>query len=190
MPSRLLRLHLAPLLAAASLEAQTAALQPGTWIRVWSGHGRTVGVLVSHDAARLSIARGARSDLTVEELRGLPLRDTVSVSTARLTLIEVYDGRRSRAGTGALVGFVTGFAFGALVGAAVGCGPTFHVECSRAAGIAVNGVALGAVGAGVGALRGRSIRSDRWREVALPRVTPRVAPLGEGGLGIGIAISF
>jgi len=189
MSSRLLRLQLVSFLAAASLEAQTPALEPGTWVRVWAGQGRTVGVLVGFEAGRLRIARGARSNLSVEELRKLPPRDTVSVSMARLTLIEVYGGRRSRAGAGALIGFATGFAFGTILGA-LGCGENSYLDCSRLGGAAAGGAAVGAVGAGVGALAGLSIRSDRWRAVPVSRASPSVVSLGQGRVGMGVAISF
>jgi hypothetical protein len=109
--------------------------------------------------------------------------------------IDVYLGRRSNAGKGALIGALVGTGLG-LIGSIAwiandcefidswGCG-------SEEAGVMVVGtLGLALVGTGLGAGLGALIKSDKWEEVPLSRL--RVAPVAmrNGQLGLAVSVAF
>jgi len=161
------------------------SLPPGSRVRVSmvDGHPdptsqRQVGTLVSLSEASVVIQNGSGTQETY--------------AIASVETLEVSMERRSRMGRGALIG---GLGLGA-VGAVSSyieesrCEPQllFGVPsggCGSPAGFAVLGfVVSGAVGAGVGALIGSAIRTDRWQTV------PRGARTAMASVRGGIALSF
>ncbi len=104
------------------------------------------------------------------------------VPEADIELIEVSLERKSRAGTGALIGA------GTIAAAGVG---TALVGCADSDCTLFFYAALGAtlVGAGIGALIGSQIRVDRWEEVPLDRISVSLRPRG-GGLEVSAKFVF
>ena len=104
------------------------------------------------------------------------------VPEADIELIEVSLERKSRAGTGALIGA------GTIAAAGVG---TALVGCADSDCTLFFYAALGAtlVGAGIGALIGSQIKVDRWEEVPLDRIRVSLTPSG-GGLEVTAKFVF
>ena len=127
-----------------------------------------------------------KADSLVMESNG----DTLTLSLASVTLLELSTPGGSRAGQGALIGLgVAGLGGAVLVGTA--CAGDQLLE-DAAVGCAVVGAALfGAGGALIGALVGASIFADaRWEEVPLDRLRVSVGPQGDGRFGFGLSVRF
>jgi hypothetical protein len=108
----------------------------------------------------------------------------VHVAMPAITKLDVRTGGRGHAIQGAGLGFLLGF----VIGLAAGDDPPGGFMETRidAGGKAMlGGIGLGLIGAGVGAF----IKSDKWSEVPLDRVRPRlVAQLD--GVGVGVVLRF
>lgn len=178
----------APLLALAlglpaPLPAQTVdSLATGARVRIRQpayGPGWLAGRLVSPAA-----------DSAVIALAGRP--DTVRFATDSLPPFEVSLGLRSSAGKGALVGLGVGAGTGLILGilaAAEDCTGFCVVDVGP---VEIAGVSalLGGVGAGIGAVVGSLIRTERWRRVRPPtRGGVRLQP-GVGAGRLGVAVLF
>jgi len=155
-------------------QAATTTLAPGTRVRVHQGVESLTGTLVSLDSAALVIATG---------------KDTVTAPRASITALEVSTGTKSHAGKGALIGLGAGLVTGVVVGiAASGSdnGDFFDFSAGEwAVGVGLTGAAIGA---GVGAIVGAGIHSDRWTPVVLPAVGLRGS--GDRRVAIGLRIRF
>lgn len=109
-------------------------------------------------------------------------RDPVVMRRADVWRLEVYRGSRSRAGHGAVVGFV---ALGALaIPAWQGCGECEGMPPARFV------IGAGAVGAAIGATIGALIRSDPWQNVPVARVQLGVTPTLGRGRTAGLTLSL
>jgi len=125
------------------------------------------------------------------------------VPIGALTEVTVHRGSRSNAGWGALIGSVVGVALGAVLGDATYTECTgssgswwfeFHIDCvslfdSAARQRTVFGIGGGIVGAGLGALVGGFIRTNRWERVPTSDVFVSVLPHRDG-FGLGASIAF
>jgi hypothetical protein len=173
-----------------AVSAQGApAPRPGTWVRVHARELSGTGLVVVYDDGDLRLALPASGAGSVADLRRRPLSDTVTIPAQEITRLEIYQGRKSGAGTGALVGGLIGVV-GGVVGGIATCTDTW-LDCSAAGGAAVGGMAVGAAGTLVGSLIGLAIRSDRWTEVTPPAaVRPTVVGLRGGGLGVGASLTW
>lgn len=135
--------------------------------------------LVPEPSLGQSLQQGDRVRVTVlvrsypSRLEGLVnrlTRDSLSVSDRSgqlqswpwesVTLLERPVGRRGHAGTGALVGGAVGLAVGAFAGATAHRESQF-IEVDTGGAVLIAAVVTG-VGAGLGAIIGSTVRSDRW----------------------------
>ena len=126
--------------------------------------------------------------------------DTLVIARGRVAGLEVSRGKETHVLAGAGIGLLSGAAVGALVGAASGgsgCNPNpqypgVNFGCigpGDAGGAAVAGaVALGVLGAGVGALVGWLRPGERWEAVALPSAGG--ISLRENGHGYAVGLTF
>jgi len=142
-------------------------LPPGQRIRVVSkepgGQGLTGRLLAIDDETLLVKVLG----------RAEPLR----LRRSSVERLEVSRGRRSHAGTGALIGGVSlGIPFVALAAVVASAAPGGHCESGC---VILGGFVFGAtIGAPIGALIGSAFGSERWERVP---VSVAVAPQPRGG---------
>ncbi|NIN73076.1 MAG: hypothetical protein GTO46_14345 [Gemmatimonadetes bacterium] len=109
-----------------------------------------------------------------------------------VTKLEVQRGRKSKAGLGAGVGFVTGAVIGGLLGSYWGqesCG-WMEIPCiKKPAATVLGALGFGLAGAGIGALVGSRIRVDRWEEVPLDQLRITLLPQRRG-LSVGLRVKL
>ncbi|HEV7588162.1 MAG TPA: hypothetical protein VGO40_08505 [Longimicrobium sp.] len=160
------------LLAAAAIALASPAaaqeLQVGTRVRITApivrGDSRFVGTVTSTEGGRIrlrldpSVRQDTRND-TISIPRNLVRRVEVSLGRS------ADGGRRTAAGTGALAGLVAGVGLGMALGAGSG---RDGVKNPWTTSLWL-GPALGAVGAGTGALIGKG-EHEQWRIVPPARV--------------------
>ena len=162
-------------LAALALEAPAVGqeLQPGTRVRVTApivrGSSRFVGTVQSTEGGRIVL----RLDPAIrQDARG----DTISIPYNLVRQVEVSlgrtaaHGRRDAARTGALAGLVAGVGLGMVIGA----GSDQNGAKNPWTTSLWLGPAMGALGAGTGALVGRQDH-EQWR----------VVPMGVAGVPLG-----
>ncbi len=153
---------------------------PGAKIRVTAP---TLGL--DAQVGRVRETRGDTLVLETDVMRGGHLRaDTVHVAMPMVTKLDVRTGGRGHAIQGAGLGFLLGF----VIGVASGDDPPGGFMETRidAGGKAMlGGIGLGLIGAGVGAF----IKSDKWSEVPLDRVRPRLVAQ-QNGVGVGVVLRF
>ena len=106
---------------------------------------------------------------------------------------EVYRGRKSAAGKGAVVGLLFGAAAGISLGLA-GCQGLSEDCVFDADGVEVAlifGAVLGAAGAGIGSLIGLAVGTDDWEPVPLEglRVSIRPNPAGRWAFSLSATLS-
>ena len=120
--------------------------------------------------------------------------DTLRLSAASVTGVEVYRGRKSNTWKG--IGF--GFAVGAVSGVIIAlqmdrlCYASTTGDCLglKPEEVALVGATLGAIGGLVGAFVGALIKSDRWEEAPLDQLRVNVAPQRDGGFAFGLSVAF
>jgi hypothetical protein len=182
-----------PALAAAQPAAEPAPLRlpMGSRVRVQmaSAPGSwTKGILATADSSSVSLIPD----------NSAPLGDNrFSLPTQSVTHLELKTGSKRHW----LIGLAAGAAVGLAVGATsdvdpVACKYDYNYDCSRGEALALYGLSLGGIGAGVGAL----VKTDRWMPVGLdalgppaPRVsglTPRLRALPRGGVELALAVGF
>ena len=128
--------------------------------------------------------------LTFEALRSDTLvLDTMNCPLVSVTRLQVHRGRRSNAAKGALIGLAIGGGGGALVGVIVYSG-------LRSAGVtSAEGAALGALLLGppsilAGVIIGALVKTDRWEEVPLDRLSVSLGPQRDGRFDFGASVRF
>ncbi len=123
--------------------------------------------------------------------------NALALSLDSVTKLEVSQGQKSHTVEGAIIGLLVGGVAGAAIGYAsyqecepqgefFSCILDFGPEQSALGGALVIGLGGGVVGA----LIGRSIKTDRWAEVPLDRVRVSLGPQRDGRLGIGASVRF
>lgn len=171
-----------------SLLAQRALpVAPGDRVRVTAptvAKERLIGTVVKlgADTCWLEV-EGRASPLT------LPL--------AQVYKLEVSRGRKSKAGTGSIVGFIGGAVTGAAIAAASidekeesFFSPDYGDLSDELGSIALGAALGGVAGAGVGALIGLTIKVDRWERVPLTRMRVSIVPCRGGGRAFQISVIF
>lgn len=170
-------------LLALAFPAAAQELQPGTRVRVTApsarGDSRFVGTVVSAEGGMIRL----RLDPAVKQDTRL---DTISIPRSLVRRVEVSLGRPDggRAGAarrGALAGIAAGVGLGMALGSGTGRAGKNPWTTSLWLG-----PALGAVGAGTGALVGGGGR-EQWRVVQPPRIAG--LPLGRS-VTLSIRLSF
>ena len=159
--------------------------------------GQGLPTLVRGDRVRVRLG-GKTKTGTIEALttEGLLLRSSRHAETTLMPLesiqkLEVARGQRSHWEEGALIGFVPGaLLLGGLAGQ-LACMDAQWEPCNGT-GAAVEGALIGgAATAGVGALVGLAIKTDRWVvvEQRKPQLGLTVMP-SRGGFGAGVSLRF
>ena len=172
-------------LLAIAFPAAAQELQPGTRVRITApivrGDSRFVGTVVSTEGGRIRL----RLDPAVKQDTRL---DTISIPRNLVRRVEVSLGRTSTgsraaaARTGALAGIAAGVGLGMALGSGTG---RDGVKNPWTTALWL-GPALGAVGAGTGALVGHG-EHEQWRVVQPPRVAG--LPLGRS-VTLSIRLAF
>ena len=96
--------------------------------------------------------------------------DTLAVATTSLARFEMSKGRHRQTGRGASIGGIVG----ALAGAALGlatyeeCNGCLAPDPGRGGSAMIGAAALGLLGAGIGALTGSQITTERWAPLPQP----------------------
>ncbi len=163
-------------------------------------------VRISHDCRTRTLSSGAtRIDCRTEKgtLAALTADSVVlrigepatplAVSLASVTRLDLYRGRRSLAGRGALIGLVVLGGFGAIAGfnlceldeTQAGCGLGDHLL-----GSVYGGALFGLLGIVIGAVTGALIKTDRWEEVPLDRLRVSFVPQRDGRFALGLSVRF
>ena len=163
--------------------AQQPPLTPGQRVRVTAPD---VGLARAH--ATLEAIEGGELVLRTDAARRVPL--------ASVTRLETYAGRRSHWLLGAGIGFVAGAGATYLVLNPPGASST--AMCDQSAnqdaigtGECLGLTALGGVaGAGLGALVGMFIKSDKWTDVSRERWRFSIVPQPNGRFTLGASLAF
>ena len=146
------------------------------------------GILVSADSAMIALVPENAPPLGANQL---------VVPSPSVRRFELHTGSKRHW----LYGLAAGVALGLVLGATsdvdpVACQYDYNYECSRGEALAIYGVGMGAVGAGIGAL----VKTERWTPVAIDALappparvsglTPRLRALPRGGVELGLAVGF
>ena len=163
-----------------------AAVAPSAWpvtgerVRLMTvgAETRQKGVVVQSDAEFLIVSLGS----------GQP---PVRIPLASIERLEIARGRRTAAKEGALWGGVLGTVLGGL--AVFGLSQAmcdYGSDCggSMEAFLAGAGI-FGAAGAGVGALAGLAVKTDRWERVPVDRVRVGIRPVAHGA-GMQVSLGW
>jgi hypothetical protein len=178
----------------ASLRAQQSAT-PGDRVRISECHIRTLRSGTLRNECERHV--GTLSALTAQIVT-LRMEDTATEFTVPLDSViklEVHRGQRRHAGRGALIGSIVGVTTGVIVGAVVASAPAtcedlgWSEPCGAQLALA-GGLFLGASGALVGTVVGALIRTDRWQEVPLDRLSVGLAPQRDGRFALAMSVSF
>ncbi len=110
--------------------------------------------------------------------------DTLPIALESVTRLDIHRGRKSKSGTGALIGAGIGLVFFAY---RVSVCSSFI--CDGGAIMAAFPIVVGG-GAGIGALVGWLIKSDRWEEVPLDQLRLSFVPQRDGRFALGLSLRF
>ena len=162
------------LIAAAPAAAAGQTIKPGTHVRA--------------STDRYPRLEGTLRSVTIDSI----VVDTVRLPISSISQLQVRH-RRGNAGKGALIGGITLGVASGIAGAA-GCAGSSgsFIDCSdRVPAAFLTGGFLGfAVGAGIGAVIGAFVKTDRWERVAVGRLLVSAAPGRNGPLTLGVSLSF
>ncbi len=166
----------------------------------WSEEpGAAFSSLAQGERVRLRLSSGKKLRGTLETASPVaivlrpkdPAQAPLRLVPADLERLEVARGRRSHWREGGLIGFVPGALFFGFAGGVLACDDQGS-DCQGAEPtVLIAGLVGGAATAGVGALVGLAIKTDRWVEVdgSGPNVSLGVAPT-RGGLRAGVSLRF
>lgn len=176
----------------AALAAQTSytrVLRPGTRVRVAAdcetdsfAPGRAPSPNRRDRPERCAQYEGTLAHLSADSMMLVVDQREVAVAHSSIRRVEVRNGTRGHSVAGAAIGAGLGFAVGFAASATTDCSDDFLQGLCQTSQIAGPFVA-GALGAGLGALIGVLVRSDRWDAVPL-----RVA--ATPSLRVGLAMGF
>ena len=174
----------AAVLAAAAVAGANAA--PSGWpitgekvrVTTLAGRSREMGVIVQTDAESLTVSLGSG-------------QSPVRIPLASIERLEVARGRRTTARAGACYGGLVGAVLGGLAVAGLGEALCENAsDCGASAEGYLVGVGIfGAAGAGVGALTGLAIKTDRWERLPVDRVRVGIRP-APGGASVQVSLAW
>ncbi len=124
--------------------------------------------------------RALRADTLVLETTECPL--------SSVTRLDVSRGERSRWARGLGVGFLGGALIGAAYGGTHAGTDAWDLPTDVAVGLGA--AFFGAGGGLVGGIAGYFIKTDRWEEVPLERLSVSLAPQRDGGFALGFSVRF
>ena len=111
--------------------------------------------------------------------------DTLPIALESVTRLDIHRGRKSKSGTGALIGAGIGLVYFAYIASV--CSRGF--VCTGDVLVAAFTIVVGG-GAGIGALVGWLIKTDRWEEVPLNQLRVSVVPQRDGRFALGFSVAF
>jgi hypothetical protein len=120
----------------------------------------------------------------------------LTLARDQITGLDVHRGRKSAAGKGALIGLGAGAVAGVTLGFAACAGASGSPctddtgEGSPVAFAAVLGATGAVLGAGIGALFGLAIGTDRWEAVPLEGIRVTFTPAYDGQPGLALSVSL
>lgn len=173
------------IIASVLVSPTRAVAQDALWLRPGSKVRMTAPALdLSDRVGRVHELNGDTLVVLVDALHTSRLRlDVVDVPLSSISKLEVVTGRRGHWLEGAGIGFL----LGVVTGAASGDDPSnAYFGYSAGEKAAIGGLSFGLIGAGIGAL----IKSDKWAEVPLDRVRPKLIVGDRGQVGIRFALVF
>jgi hypothetical protein len=151
---------------------------PGQWMK---------GILASADSSSVALVPEGAPPLGPNQLR---------MPSASVSRLELKTGSKRQWLWGLAIGAVAGLATGATADVdPIACEYDYNYECSRGAALALYGITMAGLGAGVGAL----VKTDLWTPVALDALAPppaRVSGIApqiravRGGVSLGVAVGF
>ncbi len=113
--------------------------------------------------------------------------DSLAIPIAVLTRLDVHRGRKGNASLGASIGMFSGGA-GFLVLSLATCEDGFIFDKGECTAF---GALFGLVaGAGLGAIIGAFVRTDRWEEFPSDRLQVIIAPDRVNHVGVGVRLRF
>jgi hypothetical protein len=154
-------------------------LRPGAKVRVTA-----LALGVSERVGLVQELKGDTLFVQVDAMRqGHRQVEMLYVPIPAIARLDVTTGRRSHWLEGAGIGFL----FGVVTGAASGDDSSDRLFGQSAGEKALmGGFGAGLIGAGIGAL----IKSDKWAEVPLDQLRPRLIAGYGGRVGVGVSLEF
>ena len=153
------------------------------------GHGSAAGSTLLRERIIGTLESATNNKLIVREGKDGPRRE---VPLASLNLLEVSRGRHSSSGKGALIGMFAGASGGVAAGFVV-CN---HGNCDSSMGD-LTGIFAGALGlggglfgAGIGAIIGGAISTERWERVSVRDLRVGIGPVGGHVLGLRVGLAL
>jgi hypothetical protein len=152
----------------AALDAQTVAVGSRVRATVEARSGKLTGTLVEWGQDTLYLAPDGSAELVT----------ATAIPLSTLSRLETSRGMKSNAGKGALIGGGIGLVIGG--GMSLIAGSTVDTEVTSTDYLIFTGlVTVG--GAGIGALIGALIKSERWQEYPLDGLHVGLVPTSDGG---------
>ena len=119
---------------------------------------------------------------------GTLVLETTECPLSSVTRLDVSRGERSQWARGLGVGFLGGALIGAVYGGTHAGTDAWDLPTEVAVGLGA--AFFGAGGALVGGIAGYFIKTDRWEEVPLERLSVSLAPQRDGRLALGFSVRF
>ena len=116
--------------------------------------------------------------------------DTAECPLASVTRLDVSIGRKSHILLGAGIGLATGALFGAVVYCREGCVIREEPEDTGDDFTPAFAFLFGALGGAAGGIAGHFIKTDRWTEVPLERLSVSLTPKRDGRFALGFSVRF
>ena len=169
-----------------TIAQEKAKFSPGTRMRVW-----TVNFSGKRITGTVFSSVGDTITLTVKGQT-----DPLVVPVTSVNRLEVAKGKKSKIGTGAVVGLFAGASIGAIVGYFGTCTDQQACELdgsvgeTKAAYTIIGAGVLGGIGLLLGTGIGSAIKVDRWEEVPLKHLGTGQRLQNKSGLVLSVSYNF